>query len=151
MEMLPLQNQVALWISSSRGFTFHAGLVLARSEALFIDPGLLPDEIDALSHRIPTSEDFASRVVLTHGHWDHVLGPERMTSVPTIAHESFPMRDDDPRRERIVTQVARWSNDQALTRSENFAALCRMKRSHPLTSSQSAVSRFSFCILRDTP
>ena len=102
-------------------FEFHAGLVLARSEALLIDPGLLPDEIDALSHRIPTSEDFASRVVLTHGHWDHVLGPERMISVPTIAHEDFPTGDADPRRERIVTQVARRSNDQALTRSGNFA------------------------------
>jgi len=57
------QNQVALWISSSRGSTFHAGVVLARSEALFIDPG---HSLDHASARNPNERSaFAFPVALS--------------------------------------------------------------------------------------
>jgi len=120
VQRLPLEENAELYVTSSRAFTFHAGWLHVRGEHLLIDPGLLPDEIDALAGHVGDSPGSA-RTLLTHGHWDHVLGPERMKQIPSIAHVAFPMEEADPRRARVSAQVTRLAGELGIARAEPFS------------------------------
>jgi hydroxyacylglutathione hydrolase len=58
-------------------------------EVLAVDPGYFPRELDDLA-RLAATRGRVTRVVFTHGHWDHVIGwrtfPEaEVASSPTLA------------------------------------------------------------------
>ena len=78
-----------LWVAQSRFWQTNAGLWLNGGRACLIDPGVYPDEIAALA-RFVAGQDVVSRtIVLTHSHWDHILGPERLPGAQVVAHASF--------------------------------------------------------------
>ena len=120
MKSLVLRGGGSLWISSSSFFTYHGGAILGDQEACLIDPGLLPQEIDALARHIDDSAAALTSIILTHGHWDHILGPERLADVQTIAHAAFPEEESDPRADRVASQVMKWSAEQDIDRSCRF-------------------------------
>ena len=121
MKELALRGGGSLWITSSSFFTYHAGAILDNGVACLVDPGLLPQEIDSLARRVADSGAALTSIILTHGHWDHILGPERVADVPTIAHAAFPKEESDPRVHRVAGQVAKWFAEQRIERSRPFA------------------------------
>ena len=68
------QRTDCLWTLCSEAFVYHAGVILDGGEACAIDPGLLPQEIDAISGFIEERGAALATIALTHAHWDHVLG-----------------------------------------------------------------------------
>ncbi len=66
---------------------YNAGVFISAGEACLIDPGLVPDEMDGLEAKIKSEGALLKAMILTHAHWDHVLGPERFPNCPTIAQE----------------------------------------------------------------
>lgn len=121
MKSLVLRGGGSLWIASSSFFTYHGGGILGDQEACLIDPGLLPQEIDALARHIDDSEAALTSIILTHGHWDHILGPERLLGVRIVAHAAFPEEGSDQRAERVASQVTKWCVEQGIDRSRRFA------------------------------
>lgn len=78
-----------LWINSSELFTYHSGIFVSENRAAVIDPGLKQNEIDALAEFIRAQNWQVDAVILTHGHWDHVLGAEAFPSARIYAQREF--------------------------------------------------------------
>jgi glyoxylase-like metal-dependent hydrolase (beta-lactamase superfamily II) len=78
-----------LWIAQSSLFHTNSGLFISGGEACLVDPGIYPEELEEIA-RFLTEQKVAPRViVLTHSHWDHILGPERFPGVRLITQASY--------------------------------------------------------------
>lgn len=78
-----------LWVTQSALFATNSGVFLSGDEACLVDPGIAPETIADIA-RFVTEQDATPRaIVLTHAHWDHVMGPEHFPGVPVIAHADY--------------------------------------------------------------
>ena len=68
----------------SRAMAYNAGVLVRGNDAVLIDAGLFADEVDQLRSYIYAQAVVPTRIVLTHSHWDHVLGPEYFPGVPVV-------------------------------------------------------------------
>jgi glyoxylase-like metal-dependent hydrolase (beta-lactamase superfamily II) len=67
--------------------SYNAGVFLGAGQALLVDPGLFPDEVDQIRAHIYERGASPVGIVLTHSHWDHVLGPEYFPGVSVIQQQ----------------------------------------------------------------
>jgi glyoxylase-like metal-dependent hydrolase (beta-lactamase superfamily II) len=78
-------------VRQSRAYRMNSAVLLRDGHALVFDPGVLPSELTDLANRVaqdaPRFENVA--VVLTHPHWDHVLGRDWFPAATTFAHVGF--------------------------------------------------------------
>ena len=118
--MRPERLADGLWSVCSRLFTVHSGILVDGRSACLIDPGLLPGEIDDLAAFVASKRAEIQCVLLTHAHWDHILGPERLPGMPAIGHADFPQSAGDSRGVRVVAQTDRWFREQGIERDRPF-------------------------------
>jgi len=65
-------------------------VVLAHAEhTILVDPGVLPSELDDLASQVRKVSPREITLVLSHGHWDHVLGRPWWPGAATLAHDRF--------------------------------------------------------------
>ncbi|MCC6189536.1 MAG: MBL fold metallo-hydrolase [Anaerolineales bacterium] len=117
---MPAQLTPNLWYAQSEFFHTNSGIFLSDGQALLIDPCMRPEEIDALGGWVAAQGAVPRWLVLTHSHWDHILGPERLRGVRTLAQAEYPAavaRD----REGIQDQVAEWEARLGRRREAPFA------------------------------
>lgn len=119
MSPSPRQITAGLWVFPSRSMAYNAGVFLRDGLALLIDPGPHPDETDAAAEFVAASGATVAAIVLTHSHWDHVLGPERLPPAPIVAQARYPERVARDGA-RILQQVARWEAQQGHGRAAPF-------------------------------
>jgi glyoxylase-like metal-dependent hydrolase (beta-lactamase superfamily II) len=106
-------------VAQSRFGQTNAGLWLSRGQACLIDPGVYPDEI-ADWDRFVTGQGVMSRtIVITHSHWDHILGPERTPGARVVAHAAF---STCVLGKEGQVWVERWEAREGLTRARPFVA-----------------------------
>ena len=79
-----------LWVAQSDDFLTNSGIFLSDGQAVLVDPGVRAAEIDAVAAFVREQRAVVQRLVLTHSHWDHVLGPERFPQVRVIAQACYP-------------------------------------------------------------
>ncbi len=96
----------SLAVGKSRLFDTNAGLFWRGGDAYLVDPGIFPDEIDAILDAANSRAAHIRGIIITHSHWDHILGPERIPGVPVIAHASTAahLAADGPEVARLVTE-----------------------------------------------
>ncbi len=84
-------NQVCpgWWTGHSRLFHTNSAIFTSNHEAILIDPGIYPDEIETIANFIVSQELSLRAVVLTHSHWDHILGQEQFPNTLLITHQAF--------------------------------------------------------------
>jgi glyoxylase-like metal-dependent hydrolase (beta-lactamase superfamily II) len=111
----------SLWAFQSRLYATNSGIVIDRGEACLVDPGIYPDEIEAIARFVRARGALPGSIVLTHGHWDHLLGPERFPGVPVIAHVGYAEGMVGERLTHTHKQVARWLRDAGVEREEPFS------------------------------
>lgn len=119
MSSIPNQLTAGLWVFPSRAMAYNAGVFLRGGQALLIDPGPHPDETDAIAAFVAERGATVAAIVLTHSHWDHILGPERLDSAPLVAQARYPeitVRD----RVHILRHVARWEAEHGYRRAMPF-------------------------------
>ena len=109
-----------LWTLCSDAFVYHAGVIVDTGEACLIDPGLLPGEIEAIDGFVSSRDAVPTTTVLTHCHWDHVLGPERFRDVRVIAHAEYLREADGLQGRRTCRQVAQWETSRNIVRKTSF-------------------------------
>ena len=103
----------------SRSMSYNAGVLVRGKDAVLIDAGLFADEVDQLRSYIYAQAAAPARVVITHSHWDHVLGPEYFPGVPVI-------QQDESRnvlhgfRHEIERQVTEWERQSVVQRELPF-------------------------------
>ncbi|MCG8352414.1 MAG: MBL fold metallo-hydrolase [Chloroflexales bacterium] len=79
-----------LWVAPSRSLHYNSGAIVSAGQACLIDPGLHPDEIAALAALIVDQGAVLQTIVLTHSHWDHILGPEHLPSARIVTQVNYP-------------------------------------------------------------
>ena len=111
-ELLPPLSSLTLF--PSRAMSYNSGVFIHDGQALLVDPGLFPDEVDRIRAYIYAQAAAPTRIVLTHSHWDHVLGPEYFPGVPVIQQQESVavLAEFGARIERQVTEWERQSNVQ---------------------------------------
>lgn len=83
------QPTPTLWTNSSNVFTYHSGIFVRNSDVILIDPGLSQPEIDALAQFIRDHKWQVDTIILTHCHWDHVLGASTWPGAKLVAQRAF--------------------------------------------------------------
>src|SRR5437016_1997351 len=78
-----------LYIAQSRLFHTNHGIFISEGQACLIDPGIYPDELHALAHFISEQGATVQTIVLTHSHWDHILGPRHFPNVKIITQANY--------------------------------------------------------------
>ncbi|MHB8108227.1 MAG: MBL fold metallo-hydrolase [Candidatus Cryosericum sp.] len=78
-----------LLTAKCRGLAMNTGILHAGEHAALIDPALFPDELDDIAAFCDTRGLKVDTVVLTHHHWDHVLGAARFAPAHVITQQSY--------------------------------------------------------------
>lgn len=78
-----------LWVNSSELFTYHSGIFVSEGIAALIDPGLKQIEIDALAEFVRAQNWNVDAVILTHAHWDHILGADAFPNARIFAQRMY--------------------------------------------------------------
>ncbi len=108
-----------LAVLHSREMSYNAGVIVKGKEAMLIDAGLFADEVDRLRSHIYSRGAAPAYVVVTHSHWDHVLGPEYFPGVPVIQQqESLAVLAEFGTR--VEHQVTEWERQSHVRRDMPF-------------------------------
>lgn len=99
----------------SRFLHYNAGAFVSDGQACLVDPGITPDEVAALVEELGEAE--VRSIVLTHGDWDHVLGPEHLPPTPIVAHDAY-ADGLDPEGIRVV--LGQFEEHAGVTRDRPF-------------------------------
>jgi hydroxyacylglutathione hydrolase len=110
----PREVAPGLAVLRSRALSYNAGVLVRGSDALLIDAGLFADEVDQLRSYVYAQAATPTRIVLTHSHWDHVLGPEYFPGVPVVQQQESVavLAEFGTQIEHQVTEWERQSNVQ---------------------------------------
>jgi len=108
-----------LWVVQSRSLLLNSGVFISQGQACLIDPGLYPDEIERLGQWVKDQRAVPSVILLTHGHWDHLLGPERFPGAKIMAQAGYEqvVRKDEI---GILKAIARWETENNVVRKNPF-------------------------------
>ena len=119
MSIPPTPFTPELWVAQSDDFLTNSGIFLSEREAVLVDPCLRAAEIDAIAGFVRAQGAAVRRLVLTHSHWDHVLGPERFPGVRVIAQARY--REVVAREaDHIAAEVAKWEAGIGQARERPF-------------------------------
>jgi hydroxyacylglutathione hydrolase len=111
----------SLCVAQSEIYLTNTGLFTDGREAHLIDPGLLPSEIEAIRDEMADRDASPIAIILTHCHWDHILGPERFPGVKTVAQAEYAAIASARQGARVLGQVEQWEAHQGIRRTEPFA------------------------------
>jgi glyoxylase-like metal-dependent hydrolase (beta-lactamase superfamily II) len=92
-----MTSAVAAWtdlgdgvlVRQSRAFAMNSVVLLDPGQAVIVDPGVLPSELDDIARVVGEADPAAITLFFTHGHWDHVLGRPWWPGAQTLAHDRF--------------------------------------------------------------
>jgi len=121
MTLSLIQLTPELWVAQSRLYATNSGIALCDGRACLIDPAVFPDEIDGIARFIAGQDAVPDHLVITHSHWDHILGPERFPGVPVIAHHGYRAEVQGEGGDRLRRQIAEWEAEHGIVREAPFA------------------------------
>lgn len=90
----------------SRLWHFHAHAVVAGTDAALVDPGIFPDELDALAKDLESRRARVAIVFLTHSHHDHIRGWQRFTGARVAAPKAVAEKDESARARILAAKEA---------------------------------------------
>jgi len=67
----------------------NTGILHDAGHAALIDPALLPDEVEDIAAFCEGQQLKVETVVITHHHWDHLLGAARFPGAHVVAHQAY--------------------------------------------------------------
>ena len=113
-----IQLVSGLWVGQSRLFQTNHGIFLSEGEAFLVDPGIYPDEIENIARFVSEQSASVQSVVLTHSHWDHILGPERFPGVKITAQASYTAQAHE--HDLLIKSILEWQEKAGLQRDRPF-------------------------------
>lgn len=108
-----------LWVTQSALFATNSGVFLSGDEACLIDPGIAPETIEGIARFVADQDATPRAIVLTHAHWDHVMGPEHFPGVPVIAHADY-LRVLREHGADLYRQIGVWEAQARIRRPRPF-------------------------------
>jgi len=119
MSLAPTALTPDLLVAQSDFFLTNSGAFVSAGEALLIDPCMRPAEIDALAAAVNALPAVPLWLLLTHSHWDHILGPERLPGVPLLAQARYPVAVAQAAA-HIQRELTQWEARLEITRPTPF-------------------------------
>ena len=96
-----------LWLTQSPLYATNSGIFISQGQACLIDPGIAPDKLAAIEAFLEDQVVLPRTLIITHAHWDHMMGPEHFPNLPVVAHMAYndmlETRGDD-----LKKQIAKW-------------------------------------------
>jgi hydroxyacylglutathione hydrolase len=108
-----------LWVAQSRLFYMNSGVIISDGDACLVDPGIYPDELNAIARFVEEQGASVQSIILTHSHWDHVLGPERFPGVKVITQEAYTAAVAVS-GEELLKDVSQWVEKAKVERAAPF-------------------------------
>jgi glyoxylase-like metal-dependent hydrolase (beta-lactamase superfamily II) len=110
-----------LWNAQSRLYATNSGIFVDRGRACLIDPCILPDEIQAIASFLEDRQAVVEAIVITHSHWDHILGPQHFPGVRILAQANYHSEVAGDLGAAILRIVAEWEEQNGVERESPFA------------------------------
>jgi glyoxylase-like metal-dependent hydrolase (beta-lactamase superfamily II) len=113
-----------LWLTHSRSLDYNSGILISGEQSALIDPGLFPDEIAGIARFIREQHAEPACIILTHSHWDHLLGPEHLPGIRIVAQRRYRSADGgllaEDRRRKTCEEIERWEEENGVRRERPF-------------------------------
>jgi len=109
-----------LWLTQSRFFFTNAGIFVSGEQACLVDPNMTPDEMGRIRRFLDESGLVAESLVLTHYHWDHILGPEHFPEARVIGHRLLPDQLSGKSGADTLAAIAQWEAENGIERTVPF-------------------------------
>lgn len=109
-----------LWVGQSRFFFTNAGIFVSGERAGLVDPNMTPGEMGRIRRFLDENGLSAEWIVLTHYHWDHILGPELFPEATVIGHRLLPAQLTGKSGGETATAIARWERENGIGRAHPF-------------------------------
>ena len=110
-----------LWAVQSRLYDTNSSMFISQGQAVLIDPGVYPDEIEAIARFTAERDATPQAIIITHGHWDHILGPEHLPGVQIVAQANYLHETDGEYGAATLRQIAAWETQSGIEREQPFA------------------------------
>jgi glyoxylase-like metal-dependent hydrolase (beta-lactamase superfamily II) len=108
-----------LWVQQSELYMMNSGLFVSQGRACLIDPGVLPDETKAIVAFLAEHNLEPELLILTHSHWDHILGPAYFPGVKRVAQANY-VKIVDQAGQTIRKIIAKWEKEARIRRDTPF-------------------------------
>lgn len=108
-----------LWVLPCRALRYNAGVLCSAGYACLIDPGLYPDELSALARLVEAQAAVARTIVLTHSHWDHIVGVQDFPGAEVVAQAEYPCLVKAYETE-LLHEIRRWYEQVSPLRGHLF-------------------------------
>jgi len=109
-----------LWVRQSSLFLTNAGLFVSEDQGVLIDPCIYPQEIGVWRQFAAANLLHLSHLILTHHHWDHILGPEYYPTLPTIAQAEYVTATGGEHTARVQDYLTYWFAKEKIERDAPF-------------------------------
>ncbi len=109
-----------LWVQQSELYFTNSGIFLNDGQACLIDPGIFPKEIKSMAAFVREQGAEPQGLVLTHSHWDHILGPAFFPGVKVIAQQDYLNEISGENEAHLHGQIKKWERECGLPRTEPF-------------------------------
>ncbi len=101
INIVPEQASEHVWRFAGRIFNYNSGVIISDNHAWLIDPGMAPDEVMTIRDFCNSHNWELNAVLLTHFHYDHILGVNAFENSIVIAYYLF---DQEIKRMASVSQ-----------------------------------------------
>ncbi|HWQ21497.1 MAG TPA: MBL fold metallo-hydrolase, partial [Clostridia bacterium] len=108
-----------LWSAKCSRLAMNTGVLHDRGHAALIDPALLPDEVEDIAAFCDSRQLKVETVVITHHHWDHVLGAARFAGAHVTAHQAY-IAQTALDLERTRCSIARFYQAEGVSSAGSF-------------------------------
>jgi hydroxyacylglutathione hydrolase len=112
-------GSIEIWIARSRIYETNSGIIISGSKVFLIDPGVFPGEIQYIRSFVINRNLSIQAILLTHSHWDHILGPEQFPGIPIMAQALF-SKEAQNHREELIREISSWEHTYNLFRRHLF-------------------------------
>jgi glyoxylase-like metal-dependent hydrolase (beta-lactamase superfamily II) len=109
-----------LWVFRSKMISYNSGIFLDNGQACLIDPGLLPDEVESIASFVEGQNAVPEWLVLTHHHYDHLLGAWRFSKAKTVTSTAYVEVLTTELRSRIRRQISSFEEEYHIERNQAF-------------------------------
>lgn len=109
-----------LWVGQSCYYFTNSGVFISGQQACLVDPNMTPAEIARIRHFLMAQGLDAGWLILTHYHWDHILGPEAFPEAQVIGHEALPRQLRGKSGADTMAAIDRWVRENGIVRREPF-------------------------------
>jgi glyoxylase-like metal-dependent hydrolase (beta-lactamase superfamily II) len=78
-----------LWVKQNNPYATNTGLLINAGQVCLIDPGISPADCEEIISFVAKYGAEVTTVILTHAHWDHLLGAQYFPKAQVVANRCY--------------------------------------------------------------